>query len=125
MAAIRLLSAPAAIPPTVEVSSQPTSLVATTGLALAARTSSQSGRAYLKDGYLWSVSPGDDGSFHFYAVPRKYAANLALSQWQDRMPAQSSASGWETLQTRSAAAQYAFCAGLFPSMYGHSLDVYA
>ncbi len=113
------------MPPTVEVSSRPTSLVATTGPALAARTSGQSGRAYLKDGYLWSVSAGDDGSFHFYAVPRKDAANLALSQSQDSMPAQSSASGWETQQTRSAAAQYAFCAGLFPSMYGHSLDVYA
>ena len=113
------------MPLTADVSSQPTSLAITANSSLPTRPSRQSDSAYLKGGYLWSVSAGDDGSFHFYAVPRNNAATLAFSQWQDRMPAPSSTASWETMQTRSAAAQYAFCATICSPAYGHSLDVYA
>jgi len=112
------------MPLTADVSSQPTGL-ATTNSWLATSPSRQSGSACLKDDYLWSVSAGEDGSFHFYAVPRKSTATLAFSQWQDNWPAQSSTAPWETMQTRSAAAQYAFCASISSPAYGHSLDVYA
>jgi hypothetical protein len=125
MAAIRLLSAPADMPPTIEVSSQPTSLVATSGLSLATRTSPRSDGARLNDSYVWSVTASDDGSFHFYAVPRKNAADLSFSQWQDTMPSQTSISAWALPQARSAAVQYALSAGISSATYAHSLDVYA
>lgn len=110
---------------TADVSSQPTSLAIAANPSLATRPRWQSDSAYIKDGYLWSVSAGEDGSFHFYAVPRNNAATLGFSQWQDRMPAPSSTASWETMQTRSAAAQYAFCASISSPAYGHFLDVYA
>ncbi len=113
------------MPLTADVSSQPTSLAITANSSLATRPSRQSDSASLKDGYLWSVSAGEDGSFHFYAVPRKNAATLAFSQWQDSWPPQSSTASWETMQTRSAAAQYAFCASMSSPANWHSLDVYA
>jgi hypothetical protein len=113
------------MPPTIEVSSQPTSLVATSSLSLATRTSPRSDGARLDDSYVWSVTPGDDGSFHFYAVPRKNAANLAPSQWPGTTPQQTATSSWALQQALSAAVQYALSASIFSAPYTHSLDVYA
>jgi hypothetical protein len=125
MAAIRLLSAPADMPPAIEVSSQLTSLVATSGVSLATRTSTPRDGARLNDSYVWSVTASDDGSFHFYAVPRKNAADLSFSQWRDTMPPQTSSAAWALPQARSAAVQYALSASISSATYAHSLDVYA
>ena len=111
MSAIRLLSAPVDPTPISQVESQSTSLVPIRRLPLAPRTIPASDTAYPAGNYIWTASAGSDGSFTFYALPRKPSANgQASSPWDGGL----FNSGWNTQALRYAAAQYALNAGQLP-----------
>jgi hypothetical protein len=128
MAAIKLLPAPVDPPSALaarEASIQSTSLVPASRLALAIRSVTHGGAASRNLGDVWSVSVGDDGSFNFYAASPKNSEYSASSQWDDFQSARASASGWNTLPMRHAAAQYALHANMLRQTYAHFMDVYA
>lgn len=124
MAAIRLLPAPVQPLPTLEMRSQSTGLVHVPRPALASRSGTSNDTVYRNDTDTWSVSVGDDGSFNFYAMPPKKSENSAASQWDDFQSARATASGWNTVQMRNAAMQYALHASMSAQTYGHFLSVY-
>lgn len=123
MDAIRLL--PAVNPPySRQSSSSSTSLVPVTRFplvsqTLAPRSSQPSDGAFSSDHYVWSVSVGDDGSFHFYAVPRQSYVGTTSGQ------SQSSAAPWAIPQSKNVPAQYAMYASLAAPASGHMIDLYA
>lgn len=96
----------------------------------AAQNAKPNDSAYLADGFVWTASASEDGTFTFYAVPQEGAANgSSTSQWDSPSNAQS-AFGWNSLYSQDAVAQYTFCAS-FPSAYadasgnGQLVNVYA
>ena len=126
MAEIKLLAAPVILPPTSEANSASASLVPVSRLPAINRATARNDTAYPNDRFVWSVSAGEDGSFHFYAVPLRNPLNSSASSQQDGFLSDHEfPSGWNALNTSSAAAQYQLCASLPMPMLGHLLNVYA
>jgi hypothetical protein len=120
---IKLLATSVDMPPISGENSQSTSLVPTSGLALATRTSTWNDTAYPEDDFVWSASAGSDGSFTFYAVPQKNSGNSDASTQRPSFPsAQISFSDW---CTRTAVAQYALHASMPTPMRSQLINLYA
>lgn len=123
---IKLLAAPVILPPESGATADSTSLVLARGLQSANRIIPRSAAAYPHDSYVWSVLAGDNGSFHFYAVPLKnYLGNSKSSGRDDSFPAYALNSGWNTVNASNAAAQYRLQASVPAPMCGQMLNVYA
>ena len=97
-----------------------------------ARQSQRSDTGLPRDGYVWSVAAGDDGSYIFYAVPRTSGAGSgALSDRQQRAAsdgawAAPANSATTMLEPRDVAGYYAFYASLAaPATTGRYLNLYA
>lgn len=123
MATIRLLAAPVILPPASDVSGESANLVPSSRLASATRAITRSDTAYPVDRYIWSASAGDDGTFHFYAMPATNFGNDSASE-----DGSESASGfgfsWYAASASSAVAAYQMHASA-PAMYGQLINVYA
>jgi hypothetical protein len=124
MSEINLLSVPIILPPSSEANSTSTSLVPVSRLTAANQIVPRSDTAYPNDNFVWSVSPGDNGSFHFYAVPLKNFLNGGTTSQDGFQSAQVFRSGWSALNMK-AVAQYQLLASMPMPMYGHMLSVYA
>jgi hypothetical protein len=123
MAAIRLLAAPFDPPLLPEVSAEYMSLVPASRLALTHRASTRNDIASPGENFVWSAYAGSDGSFTFYAVPRKNSADdWASGQWDSGSPALVSSSGWSV---RNAAFQYGLQASMPMPACGQLINVYA
>jgi hypothetical protein len=123
MAAIRLLAAPFDPPPLPEVSAEYMSLVPASRLALTHRASAGNDIASPDDNFVWSAYAGSDGSFTFYAVPRKSSAeDWASNQWDSVSAALMSSSAWSA---RNAAFQYGMQASMPTPTSGQLINVYA
>jgi hypothetical protein len=123
MASIRLLAAPFDPPPFPEVSAEFMSVVPASSLALAHRASTRNDIASPDENFVWSAYAGSDGSFTFYAVPRKSSAgDWSSSQWDSVSPALASSSVWSA---RNAAFQYGMQASVSAPMSGQMINVYA
>jgi hypothetical protein len=86
--------------------------------ALAGLAITRSDTAYPDDRFTWSVSVGDDGTFHFHAVPP-----MASSPSQNGGFASTYRFGSDALN--NAVAQYQMHASMPTPMYGRSVDIYA
>ena len=125
MSEIRLLAAPVILPSGVNNSAS-TSLVPASRLAIANRAIAPNDTAYPDDSFVWSVAAGDNGSFHFYAVPLKNFLNGGASSQQDGIPpAYIFAPNPNALNTSSAVAQYQLHASMLMPMPGRLLNVFA
>lgn len=126
MAEINLLAAPIILPPTSEANSASTSLVPTSRIPAVNQAIARSDTAYPSDSYVWSVSPGNDGSYLFYAVPLKDSPNDSPSGQQNYfLSAHPFSSDRHSPSMSNAAAQYRLYASIPMPMYGHLLNVYA
>jgi hypothetical protein len=105
------------------VGSQSTALVLRRP-ATQAITRNDTAYPYPLDSYTWSVTAGNDGSYHFYAAPRTDSSN-AFSQSYESQSGQASAPGWQAQQTRNAAAQYLYHASMPAQSSGQYVNVYA
>ncbi len=82
MASIRLLAAPFDPPSLPAVSAEYMGVVPASRLALTRQASTRNDIASPDENFVWSAYAGSDGSFTFYAVPRKSSADdCASSQW--------------------------------------------
>ena len=123
---IKLLAAPVVLPPAAGASADSTSLVLARRSQSANQIIPRSDTAYPHDSYVWSVLAGDNGSFHFYAVPLKnYLGNSKSSRQDDSFPAYAFSPEWNTANAGNAAAQYQLQASMPAPMCGHLLNVYA
>jgi len=122
---IKLLAAPVLLPPIPEADADSTSLVPLSRLH-AGQIIPRSDSAYPADSYVWSVLAGDNGSYHFYAVPlRNYLSDSASSQEDGALSPYTQKSDWNASSASQAIAQYQLCASIPPPAYGHMLNVYA
>ena len=123
---IKLLAAPVVLPPTTGGGAESTSLVPASRFPSANQVIPRSDTAYPNDSYVWSVTAGDNGSFHFYAVPLKNFLNGGNSSQQDGfLPTSAFSPDWTALNMRNAATQYQLQASAPMLMRGHLLNVYA
>jgi hypothetical protein len=123
---IKLLAAPVLLPPIPEANGDSTSLVPFSRLHSAGQIIPASDSAYPADSYVWSVLAGDNGSYHFYAVPlRNYLGASASSQEDGLLSPYAPKPGWSMSSASQAIAGYQLCASMSPPAYGHMLNVYA
>jgi hypothetical protein len=121
MAEINLFTVPVILPPASRMSSASTSLVPISRLPAANQIVPRSDSAYPDDNFAWSVSTGDNGSFHFYAVPLKNFLSGGTSSQDGFQSPYAFAPNWNAL----AVAQYQLLASMPRPMYGRMLSVYA
>jgi hypothetical protein len=108
------------------VNGEYTSLVPANRLpALPTHASTQSDSAYPNDGYIWSASASEDGSFHFFAVPPANSQASTASGPNDFLSGHIPAGKWNSQNPQDAVAQYTLYANMAASMYGRSLNLYA
>ena len=124
MSEINQLIVPIILPPALGTNSSSTSLVLVSRLPAANQIVPRNDFAYPEDNFVWSVSTGDNGSFHFYAVPLKDFLNGGTSNQDGFQSSGLFGSGWSALQA-NAVAQYQLMASMPLPMYGHMLSVYA
>ena len=124
MADINLLTVPVILPPSPEPNSASTSLVPVSRLPAANQIIPRNDTVYPDDNFVWSVSTGDNGAFHFYAVPLKNFLNGGTTSQYGAQSPYAFAPTWNTLNAR-AAAQYQLMASMPMPRYGHMLSVYA
>ncbi len=123
---LKLLAAPVILPPIPEADADSTSLVPISRLHAAGQIVPLSDSAYPADSYVWSVLAGDNGSYHFYAVPLKnYLSDSASSQEDGALSPYAPKPGWNTSSASQAIAGYQLYASMPPPAYGHMLNVYA
>lgn len=123
---IKLLAAPVILPPASGATADSTSLVLARHLQSANQIIPRSDSAYPHDSYVWSVLAGDNGSFHFYAVPLKnYLGNSGSRGQDDSFPAYALNPDWNTVNASNVAAQYQLQASMPAPMCGQLLNVYA
>jgi hypothetical protein len=125
MAEVNLLTVPVILPPALRMNSASTGLVPVNRVTTANLSSIRSDTAYPDDNFVWSVSAGNNGAFHFYAAPLKNVVNSASNQQDNVLSSQAFASYWNGLNTSNAAAQYQLLTSTPTAMYGHLLNVYA
>jgi hypothetical protein len=125
--AITLIPASVRLLPAAEANAESTSLVTTRGVVLPRRigTAGYSGSACPVDNFIWSVATGEDGSFHFYAIPLKASASNSFSLGNNSQSSYLSGPVWYALNSSNAATQYQLSAGMPLPVPGKLLDVYA
>ena len=126
MAEINLLIVPAILPPALRMNSASTSLVPVSRFPTANQIVPRSDSAYPDDNFVWSVSVGGNGSFHFYAAPLKSLLNAGASNQRDSfLSSQVFVPYWNALNASNAVAQYQLLASMPTPLYGHLLNIYA
>ncbi|MGA2964111.1 MAG: hypothetical protein ABSD96_20790 [Candidatus Korobacteraceae bacterium] len=124
MAEINLLIVPVILPPALRMNSASTSLVPVSRFPTANQIVPRSDSAYPDDNFAWSVSTGDNGSFHFYAVPLKNFLNGGTSS-QDGFQSPYAFAPNRNALNANAVAQYRLMASMTTPMHGQMLSVYA
>lgn len=125
MAQIRLLTAPVLLPPDPEAKAASTSLVPARGLPSNSQSLAKRDPSIVNDDYVWSVAPGSDGSYLFYALSSDSRNSAAFGQRQSSPYAASSAFNFSGVGFGQVAARYAFYASMGAPASGRMLDVYA
>ncbi len=125
MTEMRLLPAYVDSPPQLETAR------ATAGIVLSARGLNSLPGDFSRDDYIWTASAGDDGTYHFYAIPRQSpnSGNASNnSEGSDYSPLGGLGAAWfgmSDLTPRYAAAQYQYWGYTPIAASSHLIDVYA